>query len=331
MSDVAREAGVALATVSRALNEPHKLTPDTLALVHETIQRMGYVPNLTAGSLASARSRVVGAIVPALSNVWFAQTLDALAQALSTQGYELMLAQSRYSVAEEALLVDSFLARRVEAMVLTAGTHDAQTVRKLQGMGLPVVELWDWPSDPIDMVSGYSNEEVGSCAARHFLSKGLKHIGYIGAHEERAMKRLRGLQSTCAAGGMPMDPGAQVLLPPNSNPESAATAAAQLLSAHPQTQGIFCSNDVLAAGVLMHARAVGVPVPARLSVLGFSDMPIARCTSPQLSTIRVEPHAMGEAAARLLLSRLLMPDCMEPSEAVSRCDIGFEMILRESA
>jgi LacI family transcriptional regulator, gluconate utilization system Gnt-I transcriptional repressor len=331
MSDVAREAGVSLATVSRALNEPHKLTPDTLALVHETIQRMGYVPNLTAGSLASARSRVVGAIVPALSNVWFAQTLDALAQALSTQGYELMLAQSRYSVAEESLLVDSFLARRVEALVLTAGTHDEATVRKLRDMRLPVVELWDWPADPIDMVSGYSNVEVGRCAARHFLSRSWTRIGYIGAQEERAAKRLEGLKQGLRAGGVAMDESAQRLLPPNSGPDAAAAAAAQLLRSHAHLQAIFCSNDVLAAGVLIHARSAGLSVPGQLSVLGFSDMPIAQCTAPALSTIRVEPHAMGESAAGLLLSRLLLCEPGAGASQAQRCDMGFELVLRESA
>jgi LacI family transcriptional regulator, gluconate utilization system Gnt-I transcriptional repressor len=329
MADVAREAGVALATVSRALNEPDKLSPDTLAIVHETIQRLGYVPNLTAGSLASARSRVVGAIVPALSNTWFAQTLDSMGEALAAQGYELMLAQSRYSQAEESLLVDTFLGRRVDALALTAGTHERGLKQKLQRLGLPVVELWDLPASPIDMAVGFSNEAVGECAAAHLLSRGHRQLGFLGADEERSLKRLAGLKTGLARAGAAAP--VTELLAPNSDLEAAQASAARLLREQPGVSALFCSNDVLATGVLMAARQAGRRVPQELAVLGFSDMPIAQVCQPPLSTIRVEPLHLGRQAAQLLLSRL-QPDAAVPGKPkASRVDIGFELVLRESS
>src|SRR5690348_1380880 len=96
MSDVAQAAGVALVTVSRALNEPGKVSPDTLARVQAAVRQLGYVPDLTAGSLASSRSRIVGAVVPTLSNAWFADAMEGLAAELAPRGYQLMLAQSQY-------------------------------------------------------------------------------------------------------------------------------------------------------------------------------------------------------------------------------------------
>ena len=119
MSDVARAAGVSLVTVSRAINTPTKLAPDTLAAVRVAIERLGYVPNLMAGSLASNRSRIVAAIVPTISNLVFSETLEALAQTLADGGYQLLLGQSAYRHNDEAALVDTFLGRRVDGLVLT--------------------------------------------------------------------------------------------------------------------------------------------------------------------------------------------------------------------
>src|SRR3954469_7456378 len=96
ISDVAEAAGVALATVSRAINEPGKVAPETRAQVEAAVRKLGYVPDRTASSLASSRSRIVGAVVPTLANVWFAETMEGLAAELGRAGYQLMLAQSSY-------------------------------------------------------------------------------------------------------------------------------------------------------------------------------------------------------------------------------------------
>jgi LacI family gluconate utilization system Gnt-I transcriptional repressor len=119
MEDVARAAGVSMITVSRALNTPEKLAPATLRAVRSAIERLRYVPNLTAGSLASNRSRIVGAIVPTVANSIFAETIDGLEQQLAEHGYQLLLGQTHYRPEEEAALVDAFLGRRVDGLMLT--------------------------------------------------------------------------------------------------------------------------------------------------------------------------------------------------------------------
>src|SRR5690606_10244886 len=111
MSDVAREAGVARVTVSRVISAPDTVAPRTRAAVEAAIARLGFIPNLNAGTLASRRSHIVAALVPTLSNAWFADTMDGLAGTLSAAGYQLMLGQTRYDPEEEEKLVNAFIGR----------------------------------------------------------------------------------------------------------------------------------------------------------------------------------------------------------------------------
>lgn len=325
ITDVARQAGVSIATVSRALNEPDKVVAATRERVTAAVRALGYVPNLTAGSLASSRSRLIGAVVPVLSNVWFAQTLDSLAQGLATQGYQLLLAQSGYEAREEARVVETFLARRVDALVLTGGTHAPGLASRLARAGLPVVELWDLPRRPIDQAIGFSNEAVGVAVAEHLLARGRRRPAFVGAREQRSLRRLDGLRRAFEAHGV--HELSEELVPPNADLSVGTAAMQALLDRRPDVDAVFCSNDVLAAGALKAAQARALAVPGQLSVVGFSDMPIARACSPELSTVRISPPLLGRRAADRLLERL----AGQPATGSRREDVGFELIPRGSS
>ncbi|MHA7685623.1 LacI family DNA-binding transcriptional regulator [Cupriavidus sp. PET2-C1] len=328
MSDVARAAGVASVTVSRVINHPDTVAPATRELVQATIRQLGYVPDLTAGSLASARSKIVGAIVPTLSNAWFADTMDGLAAALAPQGYQLMLAQSSYHPREEAGLVDAFLGRRVDAIVLTGVSHERSVRDKLRRLGLPVVETWDLTDDPIDMAVGFSNAGVGAAVAQYLCERGHKRIGFIGADELRARKRLDGLQSRLAELGMA--PAEVDLLPPPSTIDAGAQALTRLLERAPRIQAVFCSNDILGVGALLACRQHGWQVPGRIAVVGFSDLAIAAASYPTLTTVQVRPRELGRHAGEVLLRRL--QGAARPGRRAQRVmDLGFRIVPRESA
>jgi LacI family gluconate utilization system Gnt-I transcriptional repressor len=326
MTDVAQAAGVALVTVSRALNQPDKVSPETLARVQAEVRRLGYVPDLIAGSLASARSHIVGAIVPTLSNSWFADTMEGLAAALAPAGYQLMLSQSNYHPQAEAGLVDAFLGRRVDAMVLTGASHDRKVRARLRRLGLPVLETWDLPEIPLDMAVGFSNAGVGLAVGRYLWDKGYRQIGLLGAAEERSHKRMAGLQAALLPHGLrPVD---TELLPPPSTIAEGALGLARLLRRSPQIDAVFCSHDLLAVGALQMARRAGIAVPRRLAVVGFSDLAVAEAVSPSLTTVRVRATELGRCAGELLLRRLAGAHLAKADRVV---DLGFELVLRESA
>ncbi|MEJ8850126.1 LacI family DNA-binding transcriptional regulator [Variovorax rhizosphaerae] len=324
MSDVAKAAGVARVTVSRVLSDPDSVAPATRAAVQEAVAQLGYVPNLNAGTLASSRSRIVGAIVPTLSNAWFADTMDGLSKVLGAAGYQLLLGQTGYDADAEEKLVDAFLGRRVDAMVLTGTAHTAGVRSKLQKAGIPTVECWDLCDDPIDMVVGFSNEAAGEAVAAHLLARGRRRFGFLGADEDRARKRLQGYRAAIARAG-----GGEVVTrsaaPPTSIDDGAA-GLAQLLAAEPRLQAVFCSNDTLALGALLECRRRGLAVPGELSVVGFSDLPVAAACVPPLTTVRIASRELGERAGLLLARRL----SREPGEVPRIHDIGFSLALRES-
>lgn len=324
MADVAAAAGVSLVTVSRVINEPDKVSPATLELVREAVERLGYVPNLMAGSLASNRTKIVAAIVPTISNSVFSETVEGLASALHAGGYQLLLGQASYQPDEEQQLVEAFLGRRVDGLVLTGEPTHAKLAQRLRRVGIPVVQTWDLPSRPIDMVVGFSNRAAGAAAATYLIGKGRRNLGFIGAAEKRANERLQGFSDAVAKAGL--KPVESKMAAPPVTVDQVASYLNAMLQRSPELDAVFCNNDQLAAGVLFECMRRGLDVPKRLAVVGFGDLPIATAASPQLTTVRIDRKGMGKAAGELLLNRFLGDGQMQ---AIT--DLGFEIVERESA
>lgn len=324
MSDVAAAAGVSLVTVSRCINHPDQVAPETLALVRAAVERLGYVPNLMAGSLASKRSRIVAAIVPTISNSVFSEMVEGLAATLNAEGYQLLLGQSSYQAEDEEKLIETFLGRRVDGLVLTGTPRLERLAARLRRSGLPVVQTWELPARPIDMAVGFSNFEAGAAAGRYLAARGRRHVGFLGADEDRAAQRLAGLRAALAEAGVA--PPEVEVAPPPVMIDQAGPSLRAMLARQPRLDAVFCNNDQLAAGVLFECQRLGLAVPPQMAVMGFGDLPIARAAHPALSTLRIGRRGMGEQAGRLLLDRL----AGQPAQ-VGAVDIGFEVIERESA
>lgn len=324
MQDVAKLAGVSLVTVSRVVNEPDKVSAQTLAAVKAAIRELGYVPNLTAGSLASNRSRIVAAIVPTIANSIFAQTIDGLANTLARQGYQLLLGQSNYHVDEESRLIDVFLGRRVDGLVLTGALHADGVRERLRANSMPVVETWDLPAQPIDMAVGFSNDDAGAAIAHYLIGKGFQRLAFVGGYEDRSNKRLNGFRRAAAALGVAAVDAEQVPAPVAM--EAAANAFGRILSRNPGVRAVFCSNDMLASGVLFECARRALKVPDQIAVMGFADLPIASLIQPNLSSVRVRSEEIGTRAAQMLLDRFA-----GQQPIASPIDLGFTIVGRASA
>lgn len=324
MEDVAREAGVSLVTVSRAVNHPEMLAPETLAQVRAAIERLRYVPNLMAGALASSRSRIAAAVIPTLASSIFSDTMDGLSQALAGRGYQLLLGQTHFRVDEEAQLIKAFVGRRVDGMVLIRTSQSPSARATLLRAGIPVVEAWDLASDPIDMMVGFSNRDAGEAAARYLAGKGYRQLAYIGSEEGRSSARLTGFRAGARACGLP--PVVAHPLPAPGTLAEAANALQQLLQRCPEVRAVLCANDMLAAGVLFECQRRRLAVPDRIAVMGFADLPIAAATEPPLTTVHVPSYEIGRRAGELLLARI-------HGEAAdsARVDLGYRVIERASA
>ena len=324
LRDVAKLAGVSVITASRALNTPEALSTETLARVRDAVTRTGYVPNLLAGGLASAKSRLVAALIPTIAGSVFLETIQALTEELEAAGFQLILGQSGYAKSREDALIDAIIGRRPDGIVLTGVLHSPEGRKRLAASGIAVVETWDLTPTPIDMLVGFSHERVGEAVAAYLGAAGARRPAIITADDHRAGLRRAGFERTTSASGLAAPTVITVAAP--SSLAQGRSALVALLQRAPDTDAVFCSSDLLAHGVLTEAQARGLAIPGQLKVAGFGDLGFAAYTHPALTTVRVDGTAIGHQAARFIIDRALGND---PGERVR--NIGFSIITRDTA
>ncbi|MBI5254860.1 MAG: LacI family DNA-binding transcriptional regulator [Burkholderiales bacterium] len=323
LHDVAKLAGVAPITASRALNSPEQVSAEVRQKVADAVARTGYVPNLLAGGLASRRSRLVAAVVPAISGLVFLETVQSLTQALAERGYQLMLGQSGYSGSREDALLEAIIGRRPDGIVLTGILHSAEGRRRLMASGIPLVETWDLTPTPIDMLVGFSHEAVGKAVAHFLHGKGRQRLTVVSGDDERARRRSQAFQAAAVALGLP-EPRA-VFVPAPTTLQRGRDGLAELLQADEAPDAVFCSSDLLALGVLTEARVRGLAVPEQLAVVGFGDLEFAAALAPALTTVHIKGAAIGQQAAQFIVDRA--EGRAVPQRVI---DIGFHIVERAS-
>ena len=207
LHDVAKLAGVAPITASRALNTPNAVSDEVLRKVKAAVEQTGYVPNMLAGGLASKNSRLVAAVVPTLVGPVFQETIQALTESLAAAGYQVMLGQSGYENSREDALLDAIIGRRPSGVVLTGIMRSEQARRRLLASGIPVVETWDLTPTPIDMLVGFSHEKIGTEVAQFLHSRGRRRVACICGIDERSQRRTAAFSAEAVRLGM-VRPGA---------------------------------------------------------------------------------------------------------------------------
>lgn len=324
LHDVARLAGVAPITASRAVNTPDRVSPEVLKKVSEAIARTGYVPNRLAGGLASTRSRLVAAVVPTISGPVFLETVQSLTEALAERGYQLMLGQAGYGGTREDALLEAIIGRRPDGIVLTGILHSAEGRRRLLASGIPVVETWDLTPTPIDMLVGFSHVDVGRAVAQFLHRRGRRRLALVSGDDERAQRRAAAFQAAAAELRLPAV--RSVVVPAPTTLRSGREALARLLAGRAKVDAVFCSSDLLALGVMTEARVRGLEIPRQLAVVGFGDLEFAADLSPSLTTVHIKGAAIGRQAAQFIVERA------EGGAVAQRIvDIGFQIIERQSS
>ena len=323
VKDVARIAGVSPITVSRALSAPDRLSPDTLERVRGAISKTGYVPNLLAGGLRSARSKLVAAVVPTIAGPIFLDTIQALTDALDARGYQLMLGQTGYRDSREDALIDAVIGRRPSGIVLTGMMRSHAGRRRLVASGIPVVETWDLTPTPIDMVVGFSHERIGEAVAQFLHAHGRRRPAIVSGDDARAARRKDGFVRAARKHGIRAVPVEWVPAP--TTLASGRTGLERLLAAHPRVDAVVASSDLLALGVLMQAQSMGLAVPKELAIVGFGDLSLLTGVAPAITTVRIDASRMGRMAAACIIDRAEGRDV--PERIV---DVGFSIVERET-
>lgn len=293
--DVASEAGVSVATVSRVLNGKGYVNENTRKAVEAAIRKLAYKPNEVARSLYHHQSKLIGLVIPDITNPFFPEIARGVEDFFQEEGYHVMIGNSDESREKEVNYIEAFSQHNVMGIISTSSDDISQWA----GLDIPVVLLDriqdDFPSVCADQEAG------GKLAAQILLERGSRNITLMrGPHhlrtaQERFLAALTELGRSSAR--------FQVLNTAFSYHHALETAK-QLFDCYPDTDGIIAANDMVAAAVLREALARGKKIPDELQIIGFDDIPISQLVYPALSTIHQPAYEMGMEAAKLLL------DCM---------------------
>ncbi|MGG5820390.1 LacI family DNA-binding transcriptional regulator [Falsiroseomonas sp. HW251] len=295
---MAEAAGVSVATVSRALNTPDRVTPALRARVTEAARRLGYLGNGAARALASRRSGAMGALVPTLDNPVFAACIDAFQQRLDAHGMSLLVATAGYDAAAETRGLRTLLQRGVDGILLVGASHEPETWALLPP-GLPAVVTWTHRAQGCALPCiGFDNAAAAGRMARHLLSLGHRRIAMIAGlarGNDRASARIDGVRTALAEAGMTL--AAPLLAERAYSVAEGSAAMTALLDLPDPPTAVICGNDHLAFGALVAARRKGLAVPADVSITGFDDLDFLAHGDPPLTTVHVPAAEMGRRAA----------------------------------
>ncbi|MEU3330955.1 LacI family DNA-binding transcriptional regulator [Glutamicibacter creatinolyticus] len=306
IKDVARAAGVSVATVSRALSGRGNVSAAAQAAVQRAASELGYVVSSSASGLASGRTRNIGVLVPVITHWFYASVLEGICTALMREGYDTTLYQLTKDPGQRHQIFSDFLQRqRVDAVIAVNVELSEQELVALHALNKPLVGVGGpLPGVPTLHVD---DEAVSALGTNHLLSLGHVRVGYIGGSSETDLDfrvpshRRIGYERALAEAGIDVDE--QLCVSADFTMGQGYTVGKQLLG-NPATRptAIFAASDEMAIGAILAARDLGLQLPQDLSVVGVDDHELAELFG--LTTIRQQPHQQGELAVAMLLKAI---------------------------
>lgn len=294
IKDVAKHAGVSVATVSRVLNETGYVHEDTRRMVEKAIQELNYTPNEVARSLYKRKSRLIGLLLPDITNPYFPQLARGVEDRMQESGFRLIFGNSDESEQKERHYIQTFVQNNVVGIISSTNFPGMDFYRRLK---IPVVFLDRISSDrPAVYADG---REGGRIAAQQIIERGSRRVAVLQgpAHIRPAQDRFQGAVEVLQDNGI----SHEVIRTDSFALHEAEQKAKELFETVPDTDGVIASNDMAAIAVLHEALRLGKKVPEDVQIIGFDDIPLSGLLSPPLSTIRQPAYDMGYKAAELMI------------------------------
>lgn len=331
LHDVAQLAGVSIKTVSNVVNDYPHVRPSTRERVQAAIDQLGYQPNLSARSLRSGRSGVIGLVLPELSLSYFAELADAVITQAESHGLVVIIERTGADRSRELAVLSSPRMRMTDGVIfspLGMGQEDAA----LLNVDFPLVLLGERIfGGPVDHVT-MRNVEAARTATEFLLAAGRRRIALIGAHPDEelgsAALRLKGYEEAVTAAGLTYDP-ALVRSTTLWHRANGAEAARELIESGVEFDAVFGLNDALTLGAMRALQESGRRIPDDVAVIGFDNIEEAQYAVPSLTTIDPGREQIAQRAVDLLVQRI-GAEASRP-ESPSEETVAFEVIVRESA
>ena len=315
IKDVARAAGVSVASVSRALNGHESVTDATRQRILAAAGQLRYVPHAAARSLITRRTDTIGVLLPDLHGEFFSELIRGIDAGARASGRHLLISSSHGSEAEAAQAL-RMLQGRVDGLIVMSPHADSGVLAANLPAALPTVLLntrvapGTWPAFSIDNYGG------AAAMMKHLFASGRRRIAFISGPDNNfdADERLRGYRDAVAA----RKGASEIVLRGDFSESSGYRAGIEICEGRERPEAIFAANDMMALGCLFAFAQAGVDVPGDIALSGFDDIPLAHYMHPALTTMQVDIASLGESAARLLIARLAneeppaMPRVLEP-------------------
>lgn len=320
--EVARLAGVSVATVSRTLKTPHVVSSATRDKVLAAVERAGYRPNLMAVQFRSRRSGNLVVLVPKIANTFFARVISGIQEAAQRRGYGILLCNTHGDETVERQYARLVSTRQADGVIqlrafdpFDAGTSAATT--------LPMVNACEVLDAPRCPTVSLDNRAAARAMTEHLIELGHRRIAMLEGPRRSPLSRDRrqGYYDALAEAGIPRDE--TLRYPGDFSPRSGYAAAEALLERHDRPTAIFCESDEMAIGAMQCLKRAGIAVPGDISVAGFDDIEFARYCDPPLTTIAQPAEAFGQVAVEMLVAviegeRLGSPHRTLPFRLVAR-------------
>ena len=302
--DVAKRAGVAPITVSRAINRSGPVSEETRKRVESAIDELGYVPNRVATSLRSNRTHLVALILSDITNTFWVEIMRGIEDTVTKRGFHMILGNSDDSAVKEEELLRSLAERRVDGFILRPADTQGKSVKLAQSYGIPIVILdYALPDVKVDIVRGDS-EGGAYQLTKLLLDLGHRRIAILSGprRASTATMRVDGYRRALEEVGVEVGPG--WIYYGDFTLESGHRMTEQALALAPRPTALLAANNRIAFGMLRALRDAGLRVPEDISVVGFDELPIEAAEHPFLTVAEQSPNDIGRRAAELLLSRV---------------------------
>jgi DNA-binding LacI/PurR family transcriptional regulator len=326
MADIASEAGVSKATVSRALSNPAIVNPETRRTILEIMKRHSFVPNGLARGLAGTPTGIIGVVIDELANYFFIEVTEGIDSVVSEKDYSIQLSSSKWVPEREEKLVRSLISNQVDGVLIAPVSPDSAAIAILKDSGMPFVVINCIPQDPDVAFVSADNRKGGRLVAEYVNAslRGRQTIVVSGYEHQSMLDRLRGFAES-------FDPsrGDFVHYPDIRTYEEGYELVPLLLARNALrtvASTIFVLNDNVAIGIIARLLELGVSVPEQVAVIGYDDIRLASFCRVPLSTVSQSVWDIGRLAATSLLSSIDDPD-----SSPERRLIEPRLIIRQSS
>ncbi|MWN06760.1 substrate-binding domain-containing protein [Gilliamella sp. Pas-s95] len=302
LQDIANLTGVTKMTISRYLRDPKQVSEKNQEKIAKVLKEIQYIPNLAPQIMLGSRSHCIGIVIPSFKNQIFTEVLAGIESVTSAHHYQTIITNYNYDKQLEEEKIINLLSYNIDALVLMEKDHTEATLQYLKTANIPVVELMDITQSFFDIQVGFDNEQAAYDMTLQMIESGKKNIIYFNSvASARDTQRYHGYQRVMKQAGLTPH---QIIPDAISSIDLGKSLFHQAIQKYPDMDGVLCTNDDMAIGVLLECLNYNIPVPEQIAIAGFHGLEIGRANPQKIATVITPRFEIGKVAIELLLKRL---------------------------